>query len=119
MAAAEVGVGHRPAAGRLDLEQLERAVLPHARAAHAQEGAVGPRQARPDVRVQGADDALLLLGRGAGVQRPVGGGELLGVGGAGLVLLAPRRTLVERPEQQVGAERPPAGPRAWRSRPAR
>ena len=114
------------AAGRLDLEQLERAAVaveqqPVAVGAHAaaggrerlavdlrgddaEEGAVRERQARADVRAQRAHDALDLLGRARGVERAVARLDLVRVGHALLGLLDERRPLVERADEQVAAE---------------
>ena len=71
---------------------------------HAEEGPVVERQARADVRVQRPHDADVDLGGRSGVQRAVGGGDLLGVGDALLGLLGAGRALVERAHQQGGAE---------------
>src|SRR3954471_19145680 len=79
MSSAVVRVGHGPAARRLDLEQLELPVLAGASRAHAEERAVVERQARPDVRVQRAHDAILLGRARGGVERAVLRPDLLRV----------------------------------------
>ena len=130
--AAQVGGGvHRAPAGGLDLEQLEAAeqqpaalgaqLARRVRVAHApRAGRRGTRRraqrhARADVRRQRAHDAVVDGGGRARVQRAVVGADLLGVRHALLGLLDRARALVERADQQVGAERlQPRGERAVR-----
>jgi hypothetical protein len=57
------------------------------------------------VRAQRAHGALDVRRRAGRVQRPVGGLDLVRVRDAGLVLLHPRRPLVERADEQVAAQR--------------
>src|SRR3954447_10686465 len=98
-------VGRGPPAGRLDVDPLERrAVVGDPGALHAEERAVRERQPRADVWMQRAHHARLLLRRGSRVERALGGGDLLGVGGPRVLLLDARRALVERPHEQVRAE---------------
>jgi hypothetical protein len=77
---------------------------------NAEEAAVGEQQARADVRAQRPDDALGACRRRGRVQQTVLGLDLLGVGGAGLVLVLERRRPapggeVEHAHDQVPAER--------------
>ena len=71
---------------------------------HAEQAPVGERDARADVRVQRAHDALELDRGPLGIEQAVGGTELLGVGDAVLGLLDERRRLVERAHEQLAAE---------------
>ena len=81
-----------------------RVGVAQARAQHAEEEPSGERAACADVRGQRAHDAVV-DGRGAaGSSVRSAGADLLGVGHALLGLLARARALVERAQQQVGAE---------------
>ncbi|CAB4862601.1 unannotated protein [freshwater metagenome] len=74
------------------------------RTEHSEQLAVCERQARSQVRVQGSDDALALGSAHRGVEQPIGGGDLLGVGHAALVLRDEGQVFLKCPQQKVASE---------------
>src|SRR5205807_3188112 len=93
--------GVRPAGVLLPRRLGLRGVCEERRAMHAEQRAIGERDARADMRVQRANDALE-LDRGPGrIEQAVVRSDLLGIGHALLRLLGEWRSLVQRAQDQL------------------